>query len=121
MISYMVATLPWTVGCIVLSPPSSRGLKWRKYTASAFFGAIAPLVYFYIQHKVHRVPGGEQIDPVLAWLTTAAYTTYAFFEWSLIILDVAFDAATLVDFEGLEILVRDVKGTTQGYVQRLPG
>jgi hypothetical protein len=27
--------------------------------ASAFFGTLVPLVYFFIQHKVHRVAGGK--------------------------------------------------------------
>ena len=53
-------------------------------------------------------------------LRSVAYTTYAFFEWSLVLLDVAFDAVTLMDFSSLEIVVRDVKGLSRGYVQRLP-
>jgi len=59
MISYLVATLPWTVGCILLSPPNPRAIKYRKYLASLFFGTLVPLVYYFIQHKVHRVPGGK--------------------------------------------------------------
>ena len=26
-----------------------------------FFASIAPMVYYFIQHKVHRIPGGEYI------------------------------------------------------------
>ncbi|KAH6891312.1 Frag1/DRAM/Sfk1 family-domain-containing protein [Thelonectria olida] len=100
MISYIVATLPWTTGCIALSPANPRAIKYRKYLASAFFGTLVPLIYWFIQHKIHRIPG--------------AYTIYAFFEWSLILFDVAFDAVTALDFEALEISVRDVKGTTTG-------
>lgn len=59
MISYLVATLPWTVGCTMLSPPNPQAVKYRKYLASAFFGTLVPLIYFFIQHKVHKVPGGE--------------------------------------------------------------
>jgi hypothetical protein len=58
MISYLVATLPWTLGCLALSPPNPQAIKYRKYLAGAFFGTLVPLVYFFIQHKVHRVPGG---------------------------------------------------------------
>lgn len=58
MISYLVATLPWTLGCLALSPPNPKTIKYRKYLAGAFFGTLVPLVYFFIQHKVHRVPGG---------------------------------------------------------------
>lgn len=50
----------------------------------------------------------------------AAYTTYAFFEWALILFDVAFDAVTALDFDTFELVVRDVKGMTKGYVQWLP-
>ncbi|RYO76819.1 hypothetical protein DL766_010076 [Monosporascus sp. MC13-8B] len=107
MISYIVATLPWTVGCIALSSPNSRAIKHRKRLAAAFFATIIPLVYLYIQHKVHRVPG--------------AYTKYAFCEWLLIILDVAFDAVTVYDFSSLEIVVRDTKGLSNGYhLQTIP-
>jgi hypothetical protein len=49
-----------------------------------------------------------------------AYTRYAFFEWSLILFDVGFDAITVLDFEGLELVVRDVKGISRGYVPWLP-
>ncbi|KAM0426898.1 hypothetical protein ACHAPT_007796 [Fusarium lateritium] len=100
MISYIVATLPWTTGCIALSPANPQAIKYRKYLASAFFGTLVPLIYFFIQHKVHRVAG--------------AYTTYAFFEWSLIILDVAFDAVTALDFNTFDIVVKDVKGASKG-------
>jgi len=59
MISYLVATLPWTVGCVLLSPPNPKAVQYRKYFASAFFATLVPLIYFFIQHKVHRVPGGK--------------------------------------------------------------
>ncbi|KAH6616106.1 Frag1/DRAM/Sfk1 family-domain-containing protein [Chaetomium sp. MPI-SDFR-AT-0129] len=100
MIAYIVFTIPWTTGCIVLSPPNPKAIKYRKYLAAGFFGTLVPLVYFFIQHKVHRVAG--------------AYTIYAFFEWTLILLDVAFDAVTALDFSTFEVVIRDVKGTTKG-------
>jgi hypothetical protein len=37
-----------------------------------------------------------------------AYTKYAFFEWSLIIYDVAFDAVSAIDFQKFELTVRDL-------------
>ena len=33
MISYLVATIPWTFGCIALSPPNATAIKYRKYLA----------------------------------------------------------------------------------------
>ncbi|WPG98132.1 protein cwh43 [Acrodontium crateriforme] len=105
MISYLVATLPWTLGVLALSPPNPTTVKYRKYLAGAFFGTLVPLIYFFIQHKVHRVPG--------------AYTIYAFFEWSLVLLDVAFDAVTAMDFSGLELVVKDVKGMSRGGKSRV--
>ncbi|KAL3479161.1 Frag1/DRAM/Sfk1 family-domain-containing protein [Aspergillus californicus] len=103
MISYLIATVPWTVGCLALSPNNRRAVKYRKIFAGLFFGSLVPLIYFFIQHKVHKVPG--------------AYTIYAFFEWSLILFDVGFDAVTALDFEGLEIVVRDVKGISRGQLK----
>lgn len=58
MISYLVATLPWTLGCVALSPKNPTALKYRKVLAGSFFGTLVPLIYFFIQHKVHRVAGG---------------------------------------------------------------
>lgn len=58
MISYLLATIPWTFGCIALSPPNPRAIKYRMYISGTFYGTILPLVYFFIRHKVHRVPGG---------------------------------------------------------------
>ena len=49
-----------------------------------------------------------------------AYTIYAFFEWSLVLLDVGFDAVTILDFSDFEIIIKDVTGVTKGYVPWLP-
>ncbi|EEH08961.1 calcofluor white hypersensitive protein [Histoplasma capsulatum G186AR] len=100
MISYLVATLPWTLGCLALSPNNRQAVKYRKILAGVFFGTLVPLIYYFIQHKVHRVPG--------------AYTKYAFFEWALVLFDVGFDAVTVLDFSTFEIVVRDVKGISRG-------
>lgn len=56
----------------------------------------------------------------LLLICAVAYTKYAFFEWSLILFDVGFDAVTALDFEGFEFIVRDIKGVSRGYVQWLP-
>ena len=61
MISYLLLTLPWMLGCLASSPNNARAIKYRKYLAGAFFGTLVPLIYFFIQHKVHKVPGGESI------------------------------------------------------------
>lgn len=127
MISYLVATVPWTLGCLALSPNSPKAVYYRKMLAGLFFGTLVPLIYFFIQHKVHKVPGGT--DAAQATLKcfhdpTAdpciAYTIYAFFEWALILFDVGFDAVTALDFESFELIVKDVKGVSRGYVQWLP-
>ncbi|KAJ7674200.1 Frag1/DRAM/Sfk1 family-domain-containing protein [Mycena rosella] len=70
MISYMVLNIPWMMGCIACAPIQTR--------RSRFFLSLIPLIYFYIQHKVHRIPG--------------AYTWYSFCEWGLIAFDVWFDS-----------------------------
>ena len=58
MIGYILCTLPWTLGIISMSPLNPRAIKYRKVIAGSFFGLLIPLIYFFIQHKVHRVPGG---------------------------------------------------------------
>ena len=59
MISYLVATLPWTLGCIALNPKGNpNALRYRKILAGSFFGTLVPLIYFFIQHKVHKIAGG---------------------------------------------------------------
>ncbi|KAL1394055.1 calcofluor white hypersensitive protein-like protein [Phyllosticta capitalensis] len=105
MISYLIATIPWTYGCFILSPPNPQAIKYRRIFATSFFATIIPLVYFFIQHKVHKVAG--------------AYTTYAFFEWSLVLLDVAFDACTFFDFSGFEIVVKDIRGVSRGSAKQV--
>lgn len=89
MIAYMVLTIPWTVSVTLLSSKGSKEKKGRFITASLFFLALVPLVYFFIQHKVHVVAG--------------AYSYYAYFEWSLIVLDVGFDAWSVIDFGAFEV------------------
>ena len=71
MISYLVATLPWTLGCFALSPRNPTALKYRKLFGGAFFATLVPLIYFFIQHKVHRIPGGSFFSPCLLFLLTA--------------------------------------------------
>ncbi|CAG8528388.1 4662_t:CDS:10 [Funneliformis mosseae] len=94
MIVYLVTTLPWMLGTLAIGPDNKQASKWRKLTAIAFFGTLVPMFYFYFQHKVHRVVG--------------AYTIYAFFEWSLILYDIAFDALSLFDFNSIELRIVNI-------------
>ncbi|KAJ1922020.1 Protein cwh43 [Mycoemilia scoparia] len=100
MISYMIFTLPYMI--LMIKTGSSRTLtnytapaearlanKRRKIVCALFFGSIPPMVYFFISHKVHKVPG--------------AYTTYAFFEWALILFDVLFDSLAMTEFKFIDI------------------
>ncbi|KAF8830718.1 hypothetical protein HHX47_DHR2001192 [Lentinula edodes] len=75
--------------------PSVR--RKRSVIASAFFLAIVPLVYFFIQHKVYRIPG--------------AYTHHSFFEWGLIFFDVLYDACAEEEFRlnNLHVAIGDLK------------
>ena len=47
------------VGTILLTSQDTKARRYRILSASAFFSTLAPLIYFYIQHKVHRIAGGE--------------------------------------------------------------
>ncbi|CAO3638180.1 unnamed protein product [Mucor hiemalis] len=94
MVVYLLCTLPWQLGVLYTSPSNVVTLKRRRIFTMLFFGTLPPMIYFFLQHKVYRVPG--------------AYTIYAFFEWSLIIYDVAFDAVTSFDFERFEVKISHV-------------
>ena len=58
MISYLLSTIPWTFGVIALSPKNPVAVQYRKYFSGTFYATILPLIYFFIQHKVHHVAGG---------------------------------------------------------------
>lgn len=127
MVSYLVATVPWTLGCLAISPSNAKAVYYRKLFAGLIFGNLIPLTYFFLQHKVHKVAGGTEAaqatprndhDPTTN--PCIAYTIYAFFEWAMILFDVGFDAVTALDFEGFELIVKDIKGASRGYVQWLP-
>lgn len=85
MVFYIVLNLPYMILHTLLSPASSPSRQIRKVLAISFFATLVPLVYFYLQHKVHRIAG--------------AYSIYALLEWSLIILDVSFDSVFVTDFQ----------------------
>ncbi|KAJ2134015.1 Protein cwh43, partial [Coemansia sp. RSA 678] len=42
-----------------------------------------------------------------------AYTTYAFFEWALIVFDVMFDALAMVEFKALDLSILPAKSDEQ--------
>lgn len=94
MISYIILTLPWNISIIKLSPLSNESnvKKYRKYTCISFFASLIPLIYLFIQHKVHHIPG--------------SYSYYAYFEWGLIILDILFDSWSIIDFKDLILEIR---------------
>lgn len=99
MVIYLLCTLPWQLGVLYSSASENKtAIKWRKSLTAAFFTTLPPMIYFFIQHKVQKVPG--------------AYTTYAFFEWSLILYDVAYDAVTAIEFQNFEISIVDKSGAT---------
>ncbi|OMH79029.1 Protein CWH43 [Zancudomyces culisetae] len=80
MILYMLLTLPYMLMSIStgssltllskISPStSSTATKYRKIVASAFFLAIVPMVYYFIQHKVHAVAGGNNLIFLSVYMT----------------------------------------------------
>ncbi|KAF5327734.1 hypothetical protein D9619_004534 [Psilocybe cf. subviscida] len=84
MVLYIVCNLPWMLGgAWVTRNTAVRRNRWT--VASCFFATLVPLIYFFVQHKVHRIPG--------------AYTQYAFCEWGLIFFDVLYDALSERDFK----------------------
>lgn len=69
----------------------TAGFSSRKKIAFAYASLAIPLVHYMIQHRVYRTAG--------------SYSKYAIFEWVAIVLDVAFDAVSALEFEGLELRV----------------
>lgn len=63
MVSYLVATVPWIIGCIAISPNNPRAVYYRKLLGGLFFGTLVPSLYFFIRHKVHKVAGGADGSP----------------------------------------------------------
>ncbi|CAO3595762.1 unnamed protein product [Absidia cylindrospora] len=94
MAVYLLCTLPWQLGVLATSSRQmAQVLKWRRLLVAAFFGTTPVMIYFFIQHKIHHIPG--------------AYSIYSFFEWSLILYDVGFDALSMVDFQHLDLVIVD--------------
>ncbi|KAJ1677430.1 Protein cwh43, partial [Spiromyces aspiralis] len=68
MISYMLLTLPYMI--MMIKTGSNRTLtsyvapedakvstRRRKIVCKLFFGIIPPMIWFFIRHKVHKIPG----------------------------------------------------------------
>eukprot|EP00898_Chlorokybus_atmophyticus_P001713 jgi/Chlat1/2542/Chrsp175S02395 len=101
MVSYLVLSLlsyifvPWLMYAArsPLTPQDRRLVRNKLLVLLAFLVNLVPLVYYFLQHKLHAVPG--------------AYTLYAFAEWALVVIDVGFDATMIADFATLRIVVED--------------
>ncbi|KAH7884594.1 Frag1/DRAM/Sfk1 family-domain-containing protein [Phlebopus sp. FC_14] len=92
MITYIISNVPWMLGGVVCTPVGhTKARRRRQLIATAFFASIVPMVYFFIQHKVHKIPG--------------AYTRYSFFEWGLILMDVFYDSIAELDFRASNLKI----------------
>lgn len=60
MAVYLVCTIPHVVMTIKSAPQNAKAQWYRKLFAYTFFGALVPMIYFFIQHNVHRIPGGKK-------------------------------------------------------------
>ncbi|EGF99223.1 uncharacterized protein MELLADRAFT_40407, partial [Melampsora larici-populina 98AG31] len=100
MISYLVLTIPWQLGSIYLSPISTHlsGNQYRKRFSLLFFASIIPLVYFYVQHKVRRIPG---VYDVL--FDSCSILDFAHFEITFSVLSKGFNS-----FKGFSKIVSDI-------------
>ena len=90
MIIYLVLTLPWMI-LSTLSARTPATQRYRQVAMLGFLATIPPLIWQYYRHSVLRIAG--------------AYTTYAFFEWGLVVWDIAFDAAAAGDVRDLRLVV----------------
>src|SRR6266571_6026876 len=81
------------------------------------------MIYFFVQHKVHRIPGGTfsgDTQPQCEYMFTPgqlAYTRYAFFEWSLIVFDILYDSVAIIDFgnSGIEASTVHQRHLSRGF------
>ncbi|TFK70310.1 hypothetical protein BDN72DRAFT_766702 [Pluteus cervinus] len=87
MILYMVCNIPWMLGGLYCTPLAQIAVRRKR-----FFGTLFPFVYFFIQHKVHEIPG--------------AYTHYSICEWTLIASDVLYDSVLAQELEEADLQVR---------------
>ncbi|KIK80643.1 hypothetical protein PAXRUDRAFT_36135 [Paxillus rubicundulus Ve08.2h10] len=92
MVLYIVCSVPWMLGGIMCTPVAHVQARMRRQiVAIAFFGTVFPMIYFFLQHKVQRIPG--------------AYTRYSFFEWALVFLDVFYDSIWRNDFHNYNLQI----------------
>jgi F0F1-type ATP synthase membrane subunit a len=105
MITFLVLTVPWMVGNILLTPPAQRQAKRRRQIImGAYFGCILAMIPLYIQHKVQRKAG--------------AYSRYAYFEWGLIVFDILYDCVSIAELSQWEVVIAR-KGEISGYARLL--
>lgn len=63
MVLYLLCTLPWQLGVLATSDKKNpAAVRWRKFFTFAFFTTLPPMIYYFVQHKVKRVPGGKCLD-----------------------------------------------------------
>lgn len=67
-----------------------------------FLLTIPPLIWMYYRHNALRIPGGSSSYDS-GYCSLPAYTHYAFFEWSLVIWDIAFDSFAVLDMQHLQV------------------
>ncbi|WFD23177.1 Protein cwh43 [Malassezia equina] len=101
--AYLALTPLWMALCLTqLRPPSTSPFvpwharaQWMRCMAAILFYACTPfMLHFYLRHRRDRIPG--------------MYTYYSMLEWSLVLLDVLFDAASAWDLQALSVHVMDV-------------
>lgn len=97
---YLGLTPVWMVLCAASLAPGPQSphaaahrtaQRVRAVAAAAFYACTPCMVYLYLQHRRHRVPG--------------AYSRYALFEWGLVVFDLAYDAASAWDVRRFTIRV----------------
>lgn len=102
MIVYIVLTLPWDI--LITTHSASKTNK--VLVTTTFFTILVPMLYWYYQHQVMHLAG--------------AYSIYAYFEWSLILLDVLFDGLSYTDFKAISIDLNKVSITEKSIITKMP-
>jgi predicted secreted protein len=57
-LSYLVCSLPWTLGIISIAPDNPRAQRCREIIAGTIYAMWIPMISFYVLHKSNVAGGG---------------------------------------------------------------
>jgi hypothetical protein len=92
------------VGIILMAPPNRRARKYRKIIAGCLYFMWLPMIIFFIRH-MKNIPGSEGPRGVMLMV---GYSLFSLAEWTLVLLEAAFDTVSILDFRRFELQVVEI-------------